>query len=143
MVKKILNVVLFAGVFGVIGFSFNSCAPTAPSETSATTLISAPSSLALTSAALSGSSAIALSCGCPFNLSVMGYGDTSIIHFSFAERLDTLISTHHLNANIIPPSPAVGDTVSSWIALATPHDSVSPSNRGTLLYDTVRVTAIH
>ncbi|HZK75575.1 MAG TPA: hypothetical protein VFD13_01590 [Candidatus Kapabacteria bacterium] len=140
MLKKILTFVLSTGVFVLLSAGFNSCAPTAPNAP-ATTLISAPSSLTLSKADSSASSSIGLSCGCTFPLTVIGYGDTSIIHFSFAEKLDSKLTTHNLSARIIPSSLSSPGTASSWIRLSTPNDSVTPSTPGTPLYDTINVTA--
>ncbi len=143
MLKKILTVVLSIGPFVAISLTSNSCAPTPPTGP-ATTLYAAPSNLTLTRTDSTGSSAIGLSCGCPFDLTVTGYGgDTSKIHFSFGERLDTPITTHNLSVKIIPSSfPAGPDTITAWIGLYYRSDSTA-SSRGTPLYDTVRVTAIH
>ncbi len=140
MLKKILTAL---GIFATLSAVAISCAPTAPSSP-ATTFYSAPSNLPLDTTHPANTSAIALSCGCPFAITVTGYGgDTNIIHFSFNEPLDTMITTHQISASISSPYPAGPDTVTAWIGLYTANDSVSASNPGSPLYDTLRATAIY
>jgi hypothetical protein len=141
MVKKILTLFVSTGLFAALGTA-NSCAPTAPNETSTTTLVSVPSSLALTRSAPSQNASIGLSCGCSFPLSVFGYaGDTSVIHFSVGELPD---STVHTVSAWFDPSLLTGSGVdSALIILTTPNDSVSPSRPGNPLYDTLRVRAAY
>ncbi len=127
-------------VLSAIVISSNSCAPTAPPEPNTpVTLNAAPSSLALARTSPSQNASLGLSCGCSFRLSVAGYGgDTALIHFSIGEFPDS--STHNVSAFVNPASlPAGSGKDSAWIALTTPHDSISPSNAGTPLYDTLRV----
>ncbi len=143
--KKAINLVFSAAWFVAMGIYFSSCAPSAPPQQDTTTLLSAPPTLSLTRMDSTQSSAISLSCGCPFGklyinsgpFMVTGYGDTSTIKFSFKETLDTLVNIHTLYASITPsvlPSPG---SSSSWIALYYNDYGQNP------LYDTIRVTATY
>jgi hypothetical protein len=147
--KKTFNLVFSAtlfvalGIFVALAIGFDSCAPTTNAQDT-TTLLSTPSNLALTADTAMASSSISLSCGCPFGpldinsgpLMIVGYGDTSVIKFSFARSIDSLAYFHTLNAAIsfADTSKSPGSS-SSWIALYFLDQGQFP------LYDTIRVTA--
>ncbi|HET6401571.1 MAG TPA: hypothetical protein VFH95_09250 [Candidatus Kapabacteria bacterium] len=142
MLKKILTVVLTTSLFVAIGVTSNSCAPTAP-DSPATTLGAAPPNLTLTKTDSTGGSAIGLSCGCTFALTITGQRGDANVHFVFNEPLDTVITTHNLSATFFHSLPHAGpDTTLAWIGLYYRSDSTA-NNPGTPLYDTVRVTAIY
>ena len=144
MTSKILRLFLLAGMLSFSVLMADSCAPTAPKETGTTSLVSTPSSLTLTRTDSSQSSVTGLTCGCSYLLSVTGYGgDTNVIHFSFAERRDTLITLHTVIVTIHPSTLVGSGKDSAWIALYTPNDSINPATRGTPLYDTLRVNATY
>ncbi len=143
--KKIIIYALSTALFAALVVVIYSCAPATPPEQDTTTLDAAPTSLALTRADSIQSSSISLSCGCKFGpqdlssgpLLIKGYGDTSVIHFSFADSIDSLAYNHTLNATISPSALASSGSSTSWIALYFLDDGQYP------LYDTVRVTATY
>ncbi len=145
--KKIISLALFAVLVAAMGTGTNSCAPSSTTNAPDTTkLVANPSSIALTVAAPKDSSAITLSCGCQFGpfdvnsgpLQITGYGDTSVIKFSFEQPLNELLNTHTLYASISFPDTAKSPGSStSWIALY--FDNLGQYK----LYDTIRVTATY
>ena len=146
--KKLVILALFAAIAAVVGTSCNSCAPTEPAVPDTTKLLSAPSSVTLTWTSTSkvdssSTVSVGLNCGCPFAYTVIGYGgDTSVIHFNISDFADTM-TTHSLPTTIYPSKLPVGpDTTTAWIALMT-WDERTPTNPGTQLFDTIRVTAIY
>ncbi len=143
MLSNIRHISLLCGLLLLGGVTSESCAPTAPPDNGIVSLVSTPSSLALTRTDSSQGSSTGLTCGCGFFLSVLGYGgDTSVIHFSFGERRDTLITIHNVIATFNPSRLAGTGSDSAWIALYTPNDSTQ-TNPGTPLYDTLRVKATY
>jgi hypothetical protein len=139
--KRIVTLAFFTA----LGIGFYSCAPTTNVQDT-TTLLSAPSTMALTVAAPKDSSSISLSCGCPFGpldinsgpLTITGYGDTTVIKFSFKESIGTLLSIHTLLAHIsFADTSKSPHSSSSWIALYFLDQGQYP------LYDTIRVNATY
>jgi hypothetical protein len=143
--KKIISLAFSTALFAALVMGFNGCAPTAAPEQDTTVIQSAPSSLSLTRTDSLQSSSISLSCGCKFGpfyvssgpLKVIGYGDTSVIHFFFADSIDSLAYNHTLVATIVPSALTSSGSSTSWIALYFDDLGQYP------LYDTVRVTATY
>jgi hypothetical protein len=136
--KKIFVLSLSAGL--IVGFSasLNSCSSS--EEIVPLQLLSAPSILNLSRSDSSQESEVALNCGCNFApLLITGYGgDTTDIRFSFDDKLDSLIQEHTIQAAISPSKLKSSGSQSAWIAVSW-NDSASPI--GTILFDTIRVTA--
>lgn len=143
--KKIIAYLFSTALFAALVMGFNACAPTSPPQQDTTTLDAAPSSMALTRADSMQSSSISLSCGCKFGpldlnsgpLTITGYGDTSVIHFSFSDSIDSLAFAHTLVATISPSTLKSSGSSTSWIALYFLDLGQYPR------YDTIRVTATY
>jgi hypothetical protein len=151
MLKRIITLALFAAFGAAVGTGTNSCAPPESLQQDTTRLVSNPLSDTLTRMDSSQSAAINLTCFCPFGppdtisksnpvtiagpLIVTGYGDTSIIRFSFNEPLTAPIISHTIYASIDPAALKSAGSSSSWIAFYYLHNGVKQ------LYDTIRVTA--
>ena|ERR1700733_4887364 len=136
--KKIFALILSACLLAAIGTISNSCAPSETPEVDTTRLVSSPSSLSLTAGDSAGAASVFLTCGCNYEpLVVTGYGDTSVIHFSYGDTsLTTSIQSHPVYVNI-HPSVNSHDTSNSWVSLAYQDESAG----GSLLLDTVFVSA--
>jgi hypothetical protein len=146
--KNLVILTFLAIMAAAVGTSCNSCAPTAPTEPDTTRMLSAPSSVTLTWTTTSkvdstSTVVVGLNCGCPFAYTVIGYGgDTSVIHFNVSDFADTM-TTHSLPITIYPSLLPIGPvTTTAWIALMT-WNQRTPTNPGTQLFDTIRVTAIY
>jgi len=126
---------LFLLSFSIITVILNSCTPDAPTETP-TKMIATPSILNLTAKDSTASASIGLTCGCAFTLIDTAYGgNTNVIHFSYQEPLNTLVTVHTLHATIIPSKLPTPGKDSAWVILT--HFESGPGQ----LWDTIRVYA--
>ncbi len=126
--------ILLIGSLFALGI-ISACAPTPPNEVEVpVTLDHNPATKQLTVAAPSKTLTATLSCGCPFAITIVNAGDTSIIKYSIPTKNDEL-SAHSITVSANPTGLASG-TYTSFLALQTPDPRV------TFLRDTLRDTLI-
>jgi len=120
----------------LLGGAVASCGPDIPTEPSNNRLQTIPDTLKLTPIAPSAVTTMNLACGCTFDYTVTGYGDTTYIRYQMAPSQNK--SSYTITATALPTAPQ--GSYSSWLSLSTPDSN--PDNAAHIFYDTLHVTLI-